>query len=74
MIPPKTDIKWKAIITGEIKHDFKCLPAGMMIARYRREFAKENSIEKLNKLIDETYSFFQKFEEVLTDDTSVLFK
>ncbi len=74
MIPLKTDKKWKEIVSGELKHDFKCLPAGMMIARHKREFEKDSSPQNLNKLIDEAYDFFIRFEEVLAEDTSVLFK
>jgi hypothetical protein len=73
MVPPKTDKRWELLVTGKINHNFKSVPLGMMISRHKRECNKDSSTGNVNKIIDEAYNFFQKFEKILTDDIKAIF-
>ncbi|OHD16408.1 MAG: hypothetical protein A2086_08070 [Spirochaetes bacterium GWD1_27_9] len=74
MLPEKTNPKWKKLLTGEINHNFKSIPAAMMVSRLKREIKKNDSPEHAKKLIEEVYNFFSKFEVILTEDIKVIFK
>ena len=74
MIPLKTNERWKSLVIGELNHSFKCVPAGLMFSRLKREAQKDNSLANINKLIDEAYNFFIKYESILTDDVKQIFK
>jgi hypothetical protein len=73
MIPALSDSKWRALITGQIKHNFKCVPAGLMFSRLNREAQRDNSLANLEKLVNEAHSFFNKYERILTDDIKAIF-
>jgi hypothetical protein len=73
MVPLKTNEKWKSLVTGQVNHSFKCVPAGLMLSRLIRESKKDYSLPNINKLIDEAYSFFLKYESILGDDIKEIF-
>jgi hypothetical protein len=74
MVPLRTNEKWKALVSGEMNHSFKCVPAGLMLSRLKRESQKDNSMTNINNLIDEAYNFFIKYESILTEDIKEIFK
>lgn len=71
MIPGKQHTTWRALITGQRKHDFKCVPAGLMVSRITRDYAKKPGA--IDVLVDELHAFFTKFEPALKDDLPQLF-
>ncbi len=73
MIPQRSDKKWELLVTGKIKHNFKCVPAGLMLSRVKREIQKDNSAENISKYIDEALLFFQRYETILQDDIKAIF-
>ena len=73
MIPSKTDGKWAKLVKGELKHNFKSVPAGLMISRLRRESDSNKDQATLQRCIDEIYVFFEKYESILRDDISNIF-
>ena len=73
MIPSPLDSKWRDLINGVIKHNFKCVPAGLMLARLNRESKKDNSVANLEKLVNEAHAFFNKYEKILMDDVKAIF-
>jgi hypothetical protein len=73
MLPSKEDLKWKALISGKINHEFKCVPAGLMLARIKRELEHDHSESTMNRCVQELYTFFQKYESILKEDISIIF-
>ena len=74
MLPSMTDYRWKSLITGKINHNFKSIPAGLMISRLTRWAKQDNSQDEIKKYIQEAYSFFTKFEKILDDDIKSIFR
>ena len=73
MIPSKTDGKWAKLVKGELQHNFKSVPAGLMLSRLHRESDANKDQATLQRCIDEIYSFFEKYESILRDDISNIF-
>ena len=73
MLPAKNDPRWGGLLTGEIAHKFKSVPAGMCVSRNTREYNREPTPERLRKSIEETYAFFEKYENIITDDIAAIF-
>jgi len=73
MIPPKTDVRWTQMIDGSIQHKFRCVPAGLMLSRVRREMAMDRSAAALERIRNEVFSFFQRYESILSEDISAVF-
>ncbi len=72
MIPAKQHETWRALVTGKMKHQFKSVPAGLMLARIGRDYARAPG--NLGALVDELHAFFVKYEAVLEDDIQQVFK
>jgi hypothetical protein len=72
MIPSKLDPGWRNLLTGKVKHEFKCVPAGLMLSRACRDFAKEPA--RASELIDEVHNFFARYETILKDDLAAIFR
>ena len=73
MLPSKNDMKWKLLVSGKIDHNFKSVPAALMISRHKREISKDGSAENVLLHVNEAYDFFQKFEKILQDDIKAIF-
>jgi len=73
MIPERNDPRWTSLLTGKITHKFKSVPAGMCVSRNTREYNREPSPEHLQKVIDETYAFFDKYKNIITEDITAVF-
>jgi len=73
MIPMKGDERWIQLAKGEIKHEFKCLPAGLMVSRIHRKLERDASPPALQSYADEVHAFFEKYESILQDDIKRIF-
>lgn len=73
MIPPKTDPRWARLLNGTTEHKFRCVPAGLMLSRVRRELAADGSPVTTQKFLDEVFSFFQRYETIMGDDIKAVF-
>ena len=73
MIPAIDHPKWKTLLTGNVEHNFHCVPAGLMLSRIRRELVKDDSEENYNKYLKEAVTFFQKYEKILKEDIDAIF-
>jgi hypothetical protein len=73
MLPKKTDPRWKALVTGSVQHQFKMVAAGLCVARNQRILAKDSSPAALEAALGEVFTFFEKYESILTDDITAIF-
>ncbi len=73
MLPPKTDPRWRKLVTGEIKHEFELFSAGLMMTRIGRSLSHDSSEPTVQKYVDETHAFFSKYEAVLQNDIKAVF-
>lgn len=73
MIPPKSDLRWKRLVTGQINHQFETVSAAMLVSRLIRVTGNGKSFEQIQPSIDEAHAFFSKYERILHDDISVIF-
>lgn len=73
MLPGINDKRWEKLITGEIKHQFHSVPAGMCVARNIRKVSKNAGAQQKIESIKEVYDFFVKFESILRDDIKAIF-
>ena len=73
MLPDKRNEKWKSLINGGIKHEFKVMAAGLMVSRLQRDINKNNSTENYQKCIDEAYNYFSKYEKLFESDIKSIF-
>ncbi len=73
MIPQKTDPRWLKLVKGELKHDFKSVPVGLMLSRLGRQYAANGSPSSGQGCVDELYAFFVKYEGILGEDIAAIF-
>jgi len=73
MIPPKTDERWKRLVSGEIAHEFKIFSASMLISRTSQNIKGNSSFETISESIDEAHSFFTRYEDIFGDDIEAIF-
>lgn len=73
MLPTKNDEIWIKLVTGKIQHNFKFVPAGLLISRVVRHVNKSNSATELDKYVTEVYNFFEKYQNVFPDDINAIF-
>lgn len=74
MVPAKTHEKWRALVTGELNHSFKSVPAALMFSGFKREARRDGSPENIKRLIEKAYAFFVKYEGMLAGDIRAIFK
>jgi len=74
MLPPKEDPRWSGLLTESIPHQFKTVVAGLCVSRLRREIKQNAGPLAMKKAIDEIYEFFKKYEAILQEDISAIFK
>jgi hypothetical protein len=72
MIPPKSDPKWKRLVTGNEQYALTGLAARMMLTRARLMAAKRDE-RTLQEAIDVAYEYFSKNSEAARDDIRALF-
>jgi hypothetical protein len=73
MIASKDDPKWLELLSGGIVHQFQLASAAMIVSRCQRQVSRDPSPQTIEKNLDEMYSFFTKFENVVTDDLRAIF-
>ena len=73
MIPQKNDVRWEKLVKGELKHEFKIVPAGLMLSRLRRQQTSLADPKEAWQCVDELYGFFQRYERILQDDIKAIF-
>jgi hypothetical protein len=73
MLPPKEDQRWSKLVRNEIHHDFKSVPAGLMVSRLNRQLTSGFEHRALEQCVDELYGFFQKYERLLEEDLNAIF-
>jgi hypothetical protein len=71
MIPPKSDPCWKALVTGQLQHQFKLASLAMCIARNQRQ-VKQNPAAA-DQGIEDIYSFCSKFEKLVESELQTAF-
>jgi hypothetical protein len=74
MLPQKTDPRWSGLLTGSIPHQFKAVAAGLCVSRHQRALKKNISPAAITAAIDDVYDFFKRYETVMQDDISKLFR
>ena len=73
MVPSVDHPRWREILDGSVNHVFKSVPAGLMVSRLKRQLANDGSATNWEKSIQEARSFFEKYEQVMTNDISSIF-
>ncbi len=73
MLPPIDDPRWSKLLKGEIQHQFRSVPAGLMFARLRRVLGSDGSTDTEKKCLGEAYAFFHKYEKILAEDIAAVF-
>ncbi|MGK5091988.1 hypothetical protein WDW89_08240 [Deltaproteobacteria bacterium TL4] len=74
MIPPKSNNKWKLLVSGKVAYTFNFFPASMLISRLIRKTQKDQSEATSIECIEEIHTFFVKYESTLTEDIKAIFK
>lgn len=74
MIPPKSDPRWKQLLTGDLQHSFAAASAAMCVSRNRRRLLQDSSAEAVQKGVDDVHAFFSKFESIVADDLKAIFE
>ncbi|MFP4364089.1 MAG: hypothetical protein ACLFR1_09490 [Spirochaetia bacterium] len=74
MLPDKSHPAWKKLVNGKKTHQFKSIPAGLCVSRLVRKVSTDNSKESVDRAVDELYSFFEKYEKILSVDINAIFK
>jgi hypothetical protein len=64
-VPPKTDGRWQALLTGAIQPRFSLLATRLLVARLRQEVKQDSAA--LAPAIDELHTFFTSNEFVARD-------
>ena len=74
MIMPKSDPRWKMLIEGKIKHEFKSVSGSLMLSRITRSYTVDPNAATLATGIEEAVAFFTKYEVLFADDLKIIFK
>lgn len=70
-IPPKSDSRWKKLVTESNELELSGLATKMMLSRVRM-IAKMNP-QRINEAIDSAHEFFVKNEQMAQNDIKVIF-
>ncbi len=74
MLPQKSDPRWSGLLTGNIQHQFKAVAAGLCVSRHQRALKQNISPTAISAAIDDVYEFFKKYESIMQEDISAIFK
>ncbi len=72
MVPPKSDQRWKQIVTNDHKYAFNFLPTQMLMMRVRL-LCKDKTPQKIEQAVEIAYDFFSKNASIIYNDIEVLF-
>jgi hypothetical protein len=73
MVPSTDNPRWREVLDGTLTHQFKSVPAGLMVSRLKRQLVTDGSEENWQKSISEMRAFFEKYEKVMANDISAIF-
>ncbi|MBN1648212.1 MAG: hypothetical protein JW874_09280 [Spirochaetales bacterium] len=73
MVPDRNEPKWKEIVRGEDKREYKTVAAGLCVARNQRAYRMDPTPVTLNKCVDELVAFFTRYEKLAAEDVKALF-
>ena len=75
MIKPRTDLRWREIVTGTKKVQFDHLPLKIMMMRIELERARNlQSTVWVDKCINDLHAFCTKFPTLIQADIDRIFK
>lgn len=74
MLPPKTDKRWRDLVTGKINAQVDLLATRLMLANVTTSAKNDPSEANINKCVDAAYAYFQKYEKMAEKDLSAVFK
>ena len=72
MIPPKSDPRWTALVTGTRPYALKGLAARMMLTRVRLIGSREDE-QSIAEAVDTAYDFFSKNLDAAREDIRTIF-
>ena len=72
VLPPKTDDRWKKILTEDQPRNFHALPTKMLMMRVKI-LAKDQTPQKIQEAIDIAYDFFSQNAKIVAKDIEILF-
>jgi hypothetical protein len=75
-LPPKTDPRWVALVTGKTSRPLKQLSLKLMLTRMSMDTKKDPSPASIAKNVNELYGFFAKNfakNAQMIEDTATLF-
>jgi hypothetical protein len=73
MIQPKSNIKWKELVTGQKTYQFQFLATKILMSRLILSTKSNPSPENISKCIDDAYNFFVKNEKFAQSDLNQIF-
>ncbi len=75
-LPPKTDPRWAALVTGKSSKPLRLLALKLLLTRTSMDSKKETSPAVVKKNVDELYDYFTKTfgkNVQIIEDTATLF-
>jgi hypothetical protein len=71
MLPTESHPAWAGLIKGTINHEWSYAAAGMLIFNLNLQWRRDPS--RLPLLIDQVRSFFQRYNQLLSQDIAKIF-
>lgn len=72
MLPSKNDPRWTALLTGKIDYKFSNAAASMLMFRLKTKVKSDSA--NLATYLNEMHAFFTKYEGILKEDITIIFK
>jgi hypothetical protein len=72
-VPSKSDPRWKTLVQGTAKLEFKVLATKMLLTRVRLMGARRDE-KSVTEAIDAAFDFFTRNKEAARDDLPLLFR
>ena len=68
---PKSDHRWKKLVSGEIQPELKCLALKILLSRLKLEVARQPA--NVGSAVDEVFAFFQSKMAIAEGDYQRVF-
>jgi hypothetical protein len=72
-IPPKTDARWRSLVSGTNSTPITVLALKFMLTRMAQDVHHDPSPATLDRNVDELHQFFVKNPRMVAADVAVLF-
>lgn len=72
-VPPKTDQRWKAVVSNGPIRPVKVLAVKFMLTRMTKDVKRDPSAATIAANVDELHGFFTKNQQMVADDIANLF-